>query len=112
MFVAICTCLVVYTFVCARVRAAMVLSIVSGKACILFNRKDFKGALGFYKKALRTNPKCPGRVRNFTLTMFFCFVCNALAIRSCVLAFLSAEMITALPRLSEHLWAERFYRLF
>eukprot|EP00117_Sycon_ciliatum_P023928 scpid24561/ scgid20224/ RNA polymerase-associated protein CTR9 homolog; SH2 domain-binding protein 1; Tetratricopeptide repeat-containing, SH2-binding phosphoprotein of 150 kDa len=41
-----------------------------GKACILFNRKDFKGALGFYKKALRTNPQCPGSVR---MGMGYCF---------------------------------------
>ena len=31
-----------------------------GKACISFNKKDYKGALAFYKKALRTNPNCPG----------------------------------------------------
>jgi RNA polymerase-associated protein CTR9 len=30
-----------------------------GKACIAFNKKDYKGALVFYKKALRTNPNCP-----------------------------------------------------
>ena len=34
----------------------------SGKACIAFNKKDYKGALAFYKKALRTNPNCPGMV--------------------------------------------------
>ena len=34
----------------------------SGKACIAFNKKDYKGALAFYKKALRTNPNCPGKV--------------------------------------------------
>jgi len=33
-----------------------------GKACIAFNKKDYKGALAFYKKALRTNPNCPGTV--------------------------------------------------
>lgn len=31
-----------------------------GKACIAYNKKDYKGALVFYKKALRTNPHCPG----------------------------------------------------
>ena len=32
-----------------------------GKACISFNKKDYKGALAYYKKALRTNPNCPGK---------------------------------------------------
>lgn len=31
-----------------------------GKACISFNKKDYRGALAYYKKALRTNPGCPG----------------------------------------------------
>lgn len=34
-----------------------------GKACIAFNKKDYRGALAFYKKALRTNPQCPADVR-------------------------------------------------
>lgn len=34
-----------------------------GKACIAFNKKDYRGALAYYKKALRTNPKCPADVR-------------------------------------------------
>ncbi|KAH7966563.1 hypothetical protein HPB49_017742 [Dermacentor silvarum] len=34
-----------------------------GKACIAFNKKDYRGALAFYKKALRTNPNCPAEVR-------------------------------------------------
>jgi RNA polymerase-associated protein CTR9 len=42
-----------------------------GKACIAFNKKDYKGALVFYKKALRTNPNCPGAVR---LGIGLCFV--------------------------------------
>merc|ERR550517_2156183 len=42
-----------------------------GKACIAFNKKDFKGALAFYKKALRTNPACPASVR---LGMGLCFL--------------------------------------
>ena len=42
-----------------------------GKACVAFNKKDYKGALAFYKKALRTNPNCPGSVR---LGMRVCFV--------------------------------------
>ncbi|NWT15029.1 CTR9 protein, partial [Vireo altiloquus] len=32
-----------------------------GKACISFNKKDYRGALAYYKKALRTNPGCPGK---------------------------------------------------
>ena len=42
-----------------------------GKACIAFNKKDYKGALAFYKKALRTNPGCPASVR---LGMGHCFL--------------------------------------
>ncbi|MEQ2180740.1 protein required for normal CLN1 and CLN2 G1 cyclin expression [Goodea atripinnis] len=42
-----------------------------GKACISFNKKDYKGALAYYKKALRTNPGCPAEVR---LGMGHCFV--------------------------------------
>ena len=34
-----------------------------GKACIAYNKKDFKLALTFYKKALRTSPNCPAFVR-------------------------------------------------
>jgi len=30
-----------------------------GKACISFNKKDYRGALAYYKKALRTNSTCP-----------------------------------------------------
>uniref|UniRef100_H2YEL2 Uncharacterized protein n=1 Tax=Ciona savignyi TaxID=51511 RepID=H2YEL2_CIOSA len=41
-----------------------------GKACISFNKKDYKGALAYYKKALRTNPNCPADVR---LGMGHCF---------------------------------------
>ena len=41
-----------------------------GKACIAFNRKEFKVALAYYKKALRTHPKCPASVR---LGMGHCF---------------------------------------
>uniref|UniRef100_A0A2R5LJB8 Putative rna polymerase-associated protein ctr9 n=1 Tax=Ornithodoros turicata TaxID=34597 RepID=A0A2R5LJB8_9ACAR len=41
-----------------------------GKACIAFNKKDYRGALAFYKKALRTNPNCPAEVR---LGMAHCF---------------------------------------
>ncbi|XP_033646150.1 RNA polymerase-associated protein CTR9 homolog [Asterias rubens] len=41
-----------------------------GKACISFNKKDYRGALAFYKKALRTNPSCPAAVR---LGMGHCF---------------------------------------
>ncbi len=42
-----------------------------GKACIAFNKKDYRGALAYYKKALRTNPGCPASVR---LGMGHCFV--------------------------------------
>jgi RNA polymerase-associated protein CTR9 len=42
-----------------------------GKACIAFNKKDYRGALAFYKKALRTNPDCPANVR---LGMGHCFL--------------------------------------
>jgi RNA polymerase-associated protein CTR9 len=42
-----------------------------GKACLAFRKKDYKGALTFYKKALRTSPKCPGNVR---LGMGLCFL--------------------------------------
>ena len=31
-----------------------------GKACLAFRKKDYKGALAFYKRAMRTNPDCPG----------------------------------------------------
>ena len=34
-----------------------------GKACIAYNKKDYKLALTYYKKALRTNPGCPANVR-------------------------------------------------
>ncbi|XP_037949839.1 RNA polymerase-associated protein CTR9 homolog [Teleopsis dalmanni] len=42
-----------------------------GKACIAFNKKDYRGALAFYKKALRTNPNCPANVR---MGMGHCFL--------------------------------------
>ena len=42
-----------------------------GKACLAFRKKDYKGALAFYKKALRTNPNCPGNVR---FGMGLCFM--------------------------------------
>jgi len=41
-----------------------------GKACISFNKKDYKQALQFYKKVLRINPNCPADVR---LGMGHCF---------------------------------------
>lgn len=34
-----------------------------GKACIAFNKRDYKGALGHYKKCIRLNPECPADVR-------------------------------------------------
>lgn len=42
-----------------------------GKACIAFSKKDYRGALAFYKKALRTNPNCPAALR---LGMGHCFI--------------------------------------
>jgi len=42
-----------------------------GKACIAYNKKDYRGALAFYKKALRTNPNCPASVR---LGLGLCFL--------------------------------------
>ncbi|KAI1309430.1 RNA polymerase-associated protein CTR9 -like protein [Halotydeus destructor] len=41
-----------------------------GKACIAFNKKDYKASLVHYKKALKTNPRCPADVR---LGMAHCF---------------------------------------
>ena len=42
-----------------------------GKAAICYNKKEYKEALVFYKRALRTNPNCPGAVR---MGMGHCFV--------------------------------------
>ena len=42
-----------------------------GKACISFNKKDYRGALAYYKKALRTNAICPAGVR---LGMGHCYL--------------------------------------
>lgn len=42
-----------------------------GKACIAYHKKDYKGALFFYKKALRFNPMCPADIR---LGMGHCLV--------------------------------------
>ncbi|KAL1452732.1 hypothetical protein WDU94_006936, partial [Cyamophila willieti] len=42
-----------------------------GKACIAYNKNNYRGALAFYKKALRTNPGCPAAVR---LGMGHCFM--------------------------------------
>jgi len=42
-----------------------------GKACIAFNKKDYRGALACYKKVLRSNPQCPADVR---LGMAHCFL--------------------------------------
>lgn len=43
-----------------------------GKACIAYNKKDFRGALAFYKKALRTNPSCPAAVRLGNILLLNC----------------------------------------
>ena len=42
-----------------------------GKACIAFNKKEYRGSLAYYKRALRTNPSCPASIR---LGMGHCFV--------------------------------------
>jgi len=34
-----------------------------GKACIAFNKKDYKGALAHYTKVLRSIPNCPADIR-------------------------------------------------
>ncbi|BHF72144.1 protein required for normal CLN1 and CLN2 G1 cyclin expression [Sparganum proliferum] len=34
-----------------------------GKACIAFNKQEYRNALGFYRKALRLQPNCPASVR-------------------------------------------------
>ncbi|XP_017492305.1 PREDICTED: RNA polymerase-associated protein CTR9 homolog, partial [Rhagoletis zephyria] len=41
-----------------------------GKACISFNKKDYKGALTYYRRCLRNNPQCPANIR---LGMGHCF---------------------------------------
>ena len=41
-----------------------------GKACIAFNKKDYKSAMAFYKKALKINPEAPASLR---LGMGLCF---------------------------------------
>lgn len=42
-----------------------------GKACIAFNRKDYKRSLEYYKNVLRSNPNCPADVR---LGLAHCFL--------------------------------------
>ena len=42
-----------------------------GKACIAYNKKDYRSAITHYKKALRINPACPAAVR---LGMGHCFM--------------------------------------
>ncbi len=41
-----------------------------GKACTAFNKKDYKNALNYYKRALKANPNAPASVR---LGMGMCF---------------------------------------
>ena len=50
-----------------------------GKACIAFSKKDYKNALAFYKKALRTNPGCPASVRSYSCICIHC-VCPLILI--------------------------------
>lgn len=49
----------------------MIFISIIGKACISFQKRDYKSSLAYYKKALRTNPNCPAEVR---LGMGHCFV--------------------------------------
>lgn len=42
-----------------------------GKACISYNKKDYKSALAFYRKALRTKSDCPAEIR---LGFAYCFL--------------------------------------
>ena len=44
---------------------------ILGKACIAFSKRDYRGALAYYKKVLRTNPLCPASVR---LGLGHCFL--------------------------------------
>lgn len=52
---------------CSLISACLFLKIITGKACISFNKKDYRGALAYYKKALRTNPGCPGKRKTVSL---------------------------------------------
>lgn len=51
---------------CSLINAYLFLK--TGKACISFNKKDYRGALAYYKKALRTNPGCPGKRKTLSLS--------------------------------------------
>ena len=42
---------------------AELIAALLGKACIAFNKRDYKGALNHYKKCIRLNPACPADVR-------------------------------------------------
>jgi len=42
-----------------------------GKACIAFKRKDYRGALAYCKKVMRSNSQCPADVR---IGMAHCFL--------------------------------------
>uniref|UniRef100_A0A8D1M3V4 RNA polymerase-associated protein CTR9 homolog n=1 Tax=Sus scrofa TaxID=9823 RepID=A0A8D1M3V4_PIG len=56
-----------------------------GKACISFNKKDYRGALAYYKKALRTNPGCPdySKVQHLALHAFHNTEVEAMQAESC-----------------------------
>lgn len=55
-------CVLIYSsFVYVSDEFAADIYVFTGKACISFNKKDYRGALAYYKKALRTNPGCPGK---------------------------------------------------
>lgn len=43
-----------------------------GKACIAFNKAEYRNALGFYRKALRLQPNCPSA--SVRLGIGHCFV--------------------------------------
>ena len=47
-----------------------VIPAMMGKACIAFNKKEYKTALQYYKRCLRLNPNAPADVR---VGMGYCF---------------------------------------
>ena len=68
----LCVCVFLF-FVCCLpvVQSSNNIPSLLGKACIAYNKKDFRSALTHYKKALRINPACPAAVR---LGMGHCFM--------------------------------------
>jgi len=56
---------------CVNMQSSNNIPSLLGKACIAYNKKDFRSALTHYKRALRINPACPAAVR---LGMGHCFM--------------------------------------